>query len=137
MATASLQDYYTYETISESLEFQNRLFILILIAVSQKLSAVCSLIPSALNNNLFTRPKFIAKRSSTISGQSHLRTYAEVSRDLRPKVRVTTSDLWAMVPRLRSFPKITYPTATHIRGLLISRLIFESEFPMSSESFFI
>jgi len=109
MATASLQDYYTYETIPESLEFQNRLFILILIAVSQKLSVVCSLIPSALNNNLFTRPKFIAKRSSTISGQSHLRTYGEVNRDPRPKVR----------------------------GLLISRLIFESEFAMSSESFFI
>ena len=60
METAPSQDSYASETMSESLvSFRNRLFIPILIATSQKLSAVCSAALSALDDNLLTRLKLL------------------------------------------------------------------------------
>lgn len=60
MDTIPSQDSYASETMSESLvSSRNRLFILILIVMSQKLSAVCSSALSALDDNLLTRLKLL------------------------------------------------------------------------------
>jgi len=60
MNTAPSQDPYAPETMSEGLvSSRNRPFIPTLIAMSQKLSAVCSVALSAFDDNLFTRLKLL------------------------------------------------------------------------------
>jgi phosphatidylinositol 4-kinase len=60
METAPSQDTYASETMSESLvSSQYRPFILILITMSQKLSAVTSAALSVLDDNLLTRLKLL------------------------------------------------------------------------------
>jgi len=61
------QDSYASEAMSESLvSSRNRLFILILIAMLQKLSAVCSTALGVLDDNLFTRLKLLLSSQTSL-----------------------------------------------------------------------
>jgi len=79
-------------------------------------------------------PQVIAERANPIDGQSRPGSRTEVNSDPSSKVRGLL-DTWIIILRLRSFPKIAYPMATHVRRFVTSpQPIFESEFPFGTQT---